>query len=725
MVVAKVFHIPVIAGGRLVTTLSKSMVGEADYCDKSNWRRDKDSEIRREGWIDFSPLPAIANQGVFDAALTCYRLVELIRGDGTKALLGFSRSTVRLFSNTLGTWSTIGSGYSASGKRWQVVTIGGVLIGNNGIDLPFYYQVGDAAVTPMHELREVGISSVGRILENNGFLLVADITEIYEAVLPLFMRGWSTFISGTTTAKAANFTITNGEVDDSFNVTTGASTIVATLPASPPTDFYVYIRKVDAGVGSVITSPVISVSPVTLTTLNDLALVWWDAAFERWVAVEFPLGVIPADTQYGLPPSYITQRLPWSVANSEFGTPYRWAPTFTILMAAASTTITLPFASTVFVAGQTRVAVVNAGPLSGTLGGQETSPYGILVTAVSGRTLTLETTTDVTLTYPRVVQILRWEDTSSLVGRYDLQGDSSPIVSLATLRNWIVVCRTTGFYLGRYTGERDAPFVFTPAYQGPNVPLWPDAIANVKSDYLLYPAVGGRMYSYDGTSWPKLHPVADDASSLFFGTDDQLDEVFAADNTITREWWFFYPDRTIAVDYDTDGGTVSRIDQAFDSAAMIHKPGSTDLWFVIGITRFLYTNGLVYGITPIQTWLRDGVAVESVLIYGLWSARNQFQEKLLLSITPVMASSSPGSTEVEVELGLTHNPNATITQVLVPPETLPTPSGRNFVTTAFQAIYMQPKITITDTADVDCRLSMIIMEADLVGGAGVTRSTNP
>jgi len=700
------------------------MVGEADYTEKTNWRRDTDSEARREGWIDFSPLPAISNQGVFDAALTCYRLVELIRGDGTKALLGFSRSTVRLFDNTLGTWSTIGSGYSSSGKRWQVVTIGGVLCGNNGIDLPFYYEVGDAAVTPMYELREVGVSAVSRITENNGFLIIAGITEIFAEVLPLFMRGWSTFTTDATQAKAANFSINNTtENQDLFNVTTGAGTITATLPASPPTDFYVIIAKVDAGAGTVVTSPAIAVSPVLLAANGDKALVWWDATFERWVAVTFPLGVVPTDTMYGVPPSYITQKLPWSVANGEYGEPQKWAPSFVVLMSAASATITLPFVSTVFIAQQTRVAVISGGPLGGTLGGQEDSPTGILVTAVSGRTLTLETSTDVDLDYPRVVTVMRWTDVSSLVGRYDLQGDNSEITSLVTLRNWLVVCRTTGFYLGRYTGDPGAPFVFTPAYQGPNVPLWPDAIANVRSDYLLYPALGNRMYQYDGASWPKLHDVTDDASSLFFESDDQTDEVFAADNTITREWWFFYPDRTIAFDYDTPGGTVSKIDQAFNAAAMIHKPGSTDMWFVMSIGRFIYTNGLVFGVTPIQTWLRDGVAVESALTYGLWSARNQFQEKLLLSLTPILSSQSPADPDIEVELGVTHNPNAAITQVLVPPESLPTPSGRNFVTTAFQAIYMQPKITITETSDIDCRLSMIIMEAELVGGAGVTRST--
>ena len=722
--VAKTFSIPIFAGGRLITTLSKSNVGEANFTEKTNFRRIKDSEARREGWLDFSPLAAIANQGVFDAALTCMRIVNLIRGDGTKAVIGLSRTTVRLFSNTAGTWSTIGSGYSASGKRWQVVTIGGVLICNNGVDLPFFYEVGDAAVTPMYELREVGVASVGRISEASGFLLVADITEVYAEVLPLFMRGWSTFTSGTTTAKAANFTVVNGEVDDTFSVTTGAGTITATLPTAPPTDFYIWLKKADAGAGSVTTSPAIAVSAVSLTNQNDLALVFWDATFGRWAAVTFPLGVIPADATYTAPPSYITQRLPWAIANSNYGAGEKWDPAFSVLMPAASTTITLPFASSIFIARQTRVAVIGGGALGGVLGGQEGYENGILVTAVSGRTLTLELTTDASLTYPRVVQVTRWTDVSSLVGRYLLQADSSEITSLVTLRNWIVVCRTTGFYLGRYTGDPGAPFVFSSAYQGSNVPLWPDAIANVKGDYLLYPARGNRMCRYDGTTWPQIHEVTDDASSLFFGTDDQTDEIYAVENPITKEWWFCYPDRTIAFDFDTaPSGTVSKIDQNFDAACAIIKPGTTDVWFVMAIGRFIYTYGLAYGAVPIQTWLRDGVAAEGVIKFGLCSFGDESNEKMALNYTPILSSLSPNA-DLEVQIYSAWNPSATPVALLSPVESLPSPMGRNFIPLAFQSLYFQDEITVVEATDIDVRIVKRIWEVDLVKAGGVTRFTD-
>lgn len=680
-----------------------------------------DQEGRREGYLKYSPLPAIANQHVFDAALTCLKTFELVRADGTKVVIGFSRSVVKKFNTSTGAWDTIGSGYSSAGKKWQVLAINGTLVANNAVDLPFYYNVGDAAVTPMYELREVGVASVGRILEASGFLLIIDITEIFAEVLPLFMRGWSTFTVGSSTAKVANFTVVNGDVGKRFDVTTGASTITATLPSAPPTDFYIWLKKSDAGAGTVRTSPVIAVSPVAMATINDLALVFWDATAENWVSVTLPSGVVPADATYGAPPPYITQRLPWAVGTGEYGSPTQWAPEFAVLMPAASATITLPFASSIFIAGQTRVAVINGGPLGGTLGGQEDSPNGILVTAVAGRTLTLETSTDVDLTYPRVVGILRWTDVSSLVGRYLLQGDNSAITTAYTLRNWIVLFRETGIYLGRYTGDPGAPFVFTAQYSGSNVPLWADCVADIRGDYLLYPAKGNRMYQYDGTTWPTIHETTDAAASLFFSGNDQADECFACECPMTKEWFFLLPATTLCYDYAQD--TLSIFDQAFASASVIHKPLTTDFWMILSIGRFIYTYGLVYGITPIQTFLRDGAAVEGNLKWGLNSFGDQANEKTLISYTPLFASQSPDSA-VEVQLYSAWNPNAMLATLLTPPESLPTPAGRNFIATIFQAIYIQDQLTIVDTDDADCRVTGRILEVELVRAAGITRSIN-
>lgn len=717
---SRTFQLKVKQGGMLITDMSAAEVGPANYVSKSNMRRDRDVEQRREGYLKFNPLAVPTDEYIFDAALTCYQLVELTRPNGERALIGFSRTSVRLFDNTAGTWSDIGTGYSASGVRWQVATMDGYLIANNAVDLPFTYQVGDAAVTPIYELREVGVASVGRMDIYNSFVILADIVEIQAETLQLLMRGWSTFTTDATQAKGANFAINNTtENMDLFNVTTGAGTITATLPAAPPSGFYVMIAKVDAGAGSVITSPVIEVAPVVLDTNGDKALVYYDIANARWVSVTFPAGVVPADTQYGLVPTYITNHLPWELLTGEFGNPRNWAPIFSVYMAASSSTIVLPFASTAFIAGQTRVAVVNGGPLGGTLGGQEGYESGILVTGVTGRTLTLEIVTDVDLTYPRTVQITRWEDVSTLAGRYLLQDDNSAITGLSILRNWLVIWRETGIYLGKYTGDPSAPFVFTPKYSGSNVPLWGDCIASIKGDYLLYPSRGNRVYKFDGISWPEIHEICDPSASLFFDDVDVSDEVFCFDNPITKEIFFVYPTTTLCFDYDH--GTLSVFDAAFNSGAAIHKPGTNDEWVVLSIGRFIYTYGLAYGATPFQTFLRDSVASSGLLKYGLNSFGDEANEKLITNYTPLFASQSPDAA-IEVQLYGTHNANAALDTLLTPVESLPTPEGRNFVPLIFQYLYLQDQLAIVPATDIDCRVSGRIIEVELVKASGVTRS---
>lgn len=141
----------------------------------------------------------------------------------------------------------------------------------------------------------------------------------------------------------------------------------------------------------------------------------------------------------------------------------------------------------------------------------------------------------------------------------------------------------------------------------------------------------------------------------------------------------------------------------------------------MAIGRFIYTYGLAYGVTPIATWLRDGVAVESVLKFGLNSFGDESNEKLALNYTPILSSLSPNA-DLEVQIYSAWNPNATPAALLSPVETLPSPSGRNFIPLCFQALYLQDEITIVEATDIDVRLTKRIWDVELVKAAGVTRS---
>lgn len=165
-------------GGRLITVGSSENVGPLNYVEKTNWRRLDDKEIRREGNTAFPGTLA-----------ACIGMWEAVRPNGERALIGATAS--QIYKHNGATWSSIGSGFTAA--YWEGESIDGYLILNNGFDLPVYHRVEDANVTPMYELREIGIACVGTIAVYNGFLVVGDITEIIAAQLNTVMNGGSPY----------------------------------------------------------------------------------------------------------------------------------------------------------------------------------------------------------------------------------------------------------------------------------------------------------------------------------------------------------------------------------------------------------------------------------------------------------------------------------------------------------------------------------------------------
>lgn len=726
----KPYTVPVSAGGHLATVLSAETVGESNYVAKTNLRRFADCERRQEGWILFEPVTG-ASQAIFDGTETVLRLAEFLRPNGDRILVGASRTKIKAFYTATGLWTDISGGltFSASGKRWQVMSSNGYLVLNNAVNLPVQFRVEWATIKPLYELREVGVSCVGRISEYNGFLTCADVTEIQADQLDKWMNGYSTYAASSTVAENANFSIASGDTTKEFDVTTGATDKTATLPSPQaiPT-FWCWIKKADNGAGRVLTSPAIVNQPVILTAINDIALVWSDGS--QYKAKVFSGGTIPATDPYGTPPTDIVNRVPWEWINSEFGDPSGWAPLFSVYMSAASATLDLPFATHALTAGVDRVAVIGGGPDGGTLGGQSDYPVGILITGITGAAITLEETTDTGITYPCTVKVTRWRDISTIVGRYLLQGDGSAIIGLATIGNLQALFRDTGIYVGRYTGDITNPFVFTPRYPpagstsspGSNVPLFPDAIANVNGDYLLYPGNGGHFYKFDGVNWPSVHSVCDDACDLFFDGIDPTTEVFVVDNPLTKQIWFCRPDLTFCLDYDTPGGTVSIMDAEIDAACICKRPGSTDDWFILGIAGNVFTYGAVVdALVPIQTWLRNGVAPGASIKSGLIWFGDRGNEKDLLKYVPELSSSSPDA-EFEVQLYATYDPKVAPTALMTPAATLPDALMGNMLATFFRAIYFQDEITLTDTRDIDFRLSARTFEFDRIASGGINRT---
>lgn len=167
-------------GGHLITIASPENVGPANYTEKTNWRRLDDKEVRREGTTLFS--------NVLTGVIGMW---EALRPNGSRALVAATATGIYRFDPSDDGWDTLGTGFTAT--EWQGESIDGYLVLNNGVDLPVYFRVEDSVVTPMKEMREIGIGMVGTISIYNGFLLCADISEIIPAELNGVMNSGSPY----------------------------------------------------------------------------------------------------------------------------------------------------------------------------------------------------------------------------------------------------------------------------------------------------------------------------------------------------------------------------------------------------------------------------------------------------------------------------------------------------------------------------------------------------
>lgn len=187
-------EIPVSAGGHLASDLPANKIGQADFALKENMRYEDGFLVEREGWDDFQPNINIDPATTRAMGAAVKQIGEAVRPNGERVPVGVADDKVYYWNWTTGAWTQIGSGFSASpARRWQIQNLGGYTIFNNGTDLPFTWVIGDAAVTPIYELREQGYACVGEILVANRQLKCYDVTEILPAELSGILNGGSPY----------------------------------------------------------------------------------------------------------------------------------------------------------------------------------------------------------------------------------------------------------------------------------------------------------------------------------------------------------------------------------------------------------------------------------------------------------------------------------------------------------------------------------------------------
>lgn len=237
-------------GGQLITAPSPDSTGPANYLLKQDFRRLDDQEIRAEGYNYFRPNTAIplGAQPLF-ADGDIILVHEVKRQNGRQCVIVGTRTTLyRYFSQTgggyfdpatyydadyfddnPGEWLMIGSGFSEVDKdgiptRWQPVDLNGYVVLNNGVDLPVLYRVEESEVTPIYELRELGVASIGSMFELENYLVCLNVRQIKDADLSGVM---GLLNSGATTGTQTGG-VSSADVKIVGSVASGATVLTAT-----------------------------------------------------------------------------------------------------------------------------------------------------------------------------------------------------------------------------------------------------------------------------------------------------------------------------------------------------------------------------------------------------------------------------------------------------------------------------------------------------------------
>ncbi len=212
-------------GGALLSSLSAENVTIYNYTIKRDFRRNFDREIRSEGDVLFCPkmftqddVPAIPMPATSDP-ITLIIMARHPNGK-TMVIVGTATQLWRYYGvedplyidagyyspedyyeNQSVAWKLITqplllTSFASPARRWECETLNGYLILNNGVDLPMTYRITDDAVTPIYELRELAIASVGTIAVQNSHLVCMDIRQIKEDKFVEIMTPISSSASG-------------------------------------------------------------------------------------------------------------------------------------------------------------------------------------------------------------------------------------------------------------------------------------------------------------------------------------------------------------------------------------------------------------------------------------------------------------------------------------------------------------------------------------------------
>lgn len=603
-----------------------------------------------------------------------------------------------------GYWIVIGSGYAVDGNRWEIVPTNGYLVFNNGVDLMVTYRVEDLEVVPIYELREQGIAAVGTIAEIDGILMIADLSEIQTAALGTWF---------TNQGQVAVDSLT-------FAVVMGVPTVTATIAAGVPftlNESVIITGAVHPEYNG--TFAILSVTPTQFTYAITGAPASPDPSafiFATPTTNLAPYGRF-TDTEHI---DRTTYRVGWSPP----GEPRRWGPVYAgAVIFAGSTTLELAYAVLGLSVGQ-NITIVGAGA-SHAGGTADNLTANILY--VNGRNIILDTPA---LTTVIGAKVQATDIIGSIIGFEDLQDDGSGILKMLPLADQLVIYKDTTIFVAQYLGTPDQPFAFSPRrIQKEQSLFYRNTLILAETPNEIFHIYAGRnsFYRFDLTNQqPMILPHFESCSNIFYAQASlaNTEHIFAADNGITHEILFAFPQTTPGPDWgviwDYKQDTISTTAVQITAMATIRKPlaglssGAEEDWCILG-------NGagtvMLYGKTDLRQALPDwGNSNQiffqrgsnpysatrnpypSVIAWGLGTFGNDPSEKDVRFLLPLFASQSPNTT---TSLSLYKTQNANRPTTLVGTKVFANPETQNLMQVAARGFLFQAQLTVNGIDNPD------------------------
>jgi hypothetical protein len=662
-------------GGALLQNLAGESASGEHYTKKLNFRRHQEGEARREGWEIFKPsgkflegFPQVATNSPSTHPI---RLICQFRSNNNISCLvvaagdkiyryKYDANPEYINKNAPTGWApgtywadgyvaeppadfkweiiaeglnsvddTTGDYFANEVNAWEATVVNGTLYLNNGKDLPLAFKENWRKAIPLLELREspaYRVAAIGTISEFNGFLMLADVTQIVAEDWVDWMKGADPY----------------GPVLDSTTYNNGETKTIR----SPYSLIWSYegdgLRYGTALYGTMQegTNQFISKYPLMTDTSGDYSTNSEHPAITFSVREGTEVIIVGAgDTIATVEGEEVNNAL-----------------------------ATVPIVKN----GVTRDSRIKIGSVVDNTNGTQT--YGIVDEEGNPANATGSITDD-ELATPIINSttgyMIRLDSVGKLTSVADLVDDGSRIIKMKTLVDRLMIYRDTGYMTAIKVNTAEV-FQFERRYTGPRVVDFRNTLIDVAGRYHIFMGFTGVYQTDRAASQPKLLQAMDKGTRFWEGLSaDQAERVFTVDNGETKEIFFCSPEGTFAFDYENN--TVSEVDQIFTAGAQIIRPATTKRieyrWVVFGVSdaekniaQFEGTsenifNFLVrYGKGPdnYAIYNRYGNEYRSVLQSGLIDFTDQFNDKDVRSYALHVAENTlfglPSNANVKVRI---------------------------------------------------------------------------